>query len=379
MSDDVQATGGNPSPTGEAEERKELPTGELNDAPLSIDEAVNKLKSKRDNAQQSETLEDDSDADTDDSNVDPKARKKEEEEEDQQEEDEDAESDEETEEEGESDDDDDSDTDDADSVRIKVNGEMKDVTFDELISTYSKSQGLEAKIQANVEESKKLKSKEVELNKYHHDAFNHLVDLGKRLNEQIRTDDRFSQSEMGRLRVEDPAEWGARNQELRDKQDSLRRVSELQQRKGHEEAERRKAQDSEYAQTEVKKLSSKYPELKNQKALESKLDEVGEYLTKSYGFKQDEVDSLMRADMWDIAIKAMAFDQSKANVSDLANRIKKAPKMVKPGAREQQLNANSGLKREIQNLEASLLKTGSQKDAVKLLSLKNKLRAQTKR
>jgi hypothetical protein len=386
--DNVQNAGGNPEASANPEAtRKKEPTSTTNDQPLSVDEAVAQLKAKRktpgeqekkqekkskddapegDDAAEGEASDEektdsddaeegDSDSDKDDSSDDEGA------------------DDAKDKEEGGDDDDDDGDAD--DTVRIKVNGQFKDVTLDDLVSTYSKAQGLEAKIQAAAEKGKTLDAREQQLNKHHKEAFDHIVDLGKRLNQQIRTDDRYSKETMERLRREQPDEWAARKQELADNMDSIKRVSDLQKHEAKRKDDENKAKAEQYAAAEVKKLTAKYPELKDQKKMDARLGELSEYLTKSYGFSKDEVEGLMRADMWDIAMKAMAYDQSKSNISDLSKKIKSAPKITKPGARAQELSEKATVKHELEQVNARLKKSGNHKDAVEALRLQRKLKA----
>lgn len=278
---------------------------------------------------------------------------------------------------GEGDNEDDDEDPDSDKITIKVNGRMEEVTLEDLIANYSKGKGYEKKMAAVTERETTLNSREATLNARHEEAVNHVVSLGKQLLSQINKDERYSPETMEALRREDPTEWVARRQELADKQESIRRARMLEQQEHERRSTEAKANYDKWADGQIKHLQGKFPEFADKKALESTLSEVGEYLTNTYDFTPEEVKDLVRSSMWEVAIKAMRYDQARSGVKDIAKQIRKAPKMLTPSAKQQQSKL-TGLEKQLADKRAELKKTGNQKLAVEVIQLQRKLAAQKK-
>ena len=260
------------------------------------------------------------------------------------------------------------------TVSIKVNGEMRDVSLDDLISSYSEYE-TNKEINRDFEEREtKFTERQQQLDKFHKEASDHVVALGKKLLEQVQTDNRFSNEEMNRLREEDPVEWTARKEELRTKQELIRESDHQYKLRQQEEQRQAEEHYNNYAKGQAEKLVSKYKDFSDEKVMTEKLGEVGKYLTSNYDFTKEEVEGLVRADMFDIAIKAMKYDQTKSNIKDFAKKVKESPKLIKPIARKD-VSTKNDLQRQIANKTQQLKRSGSQQTAGELLILKKQLRA----
>lgn len=275
------------------------------------------------------------------------------------------------------DDEDDNEDPDSDKITIKVNGRMEEVTLDELISNYSKGKGYEKKMTAVTERETDLNNREATLKARHEEAVHHVVSLGKQLLSQINTDTRYSKETMDELRNSDPTEWTARKQEIAEKQESIRRAQALAQQDMARRQAEEKAHFDKYADEQTKHLQSRFPEFSDKKAMESTINEVSEYLSNTYDFTPEEVKGLARSSMWEVAIKAMRYDQARSGVKDIAKQIRKAPKMLTPSAKQQQSKL-TGLEKQLADKRAELKKTGNQRLAVEVLQLQRKLAAQKK-
>lgn len=263
-----------------------------------------------------------------------------------------------------------------DAIEIKVNGKMEKVTLTDLVANYSKGQGFEKKMTELAEKEKTYTRREADLTAKHNDAANHVISLGRQLQEQITKDVRYSKETMDQLRQTDPSEWSARRAELSDKQVSVQRAQALAQHQQQQRAAQEKAQNEQYASEQVKLLKSKIPEFSDPKVMASTLDEVEEYLTSgNFDFSPDEIKGLARSSMWEIAMKAMKYDQAKGNVKDFAKQIRKAPRMLTPGAKQSQSQL-TGLEKQLADKRADLKKTGNQKTAVEVLQLQRKIQSQ---
>ncbi len=258
---------------------------------------------------------------------------------------------------------------------VKVNGKVETVTLEELKKSYSKAKGADARFEEAANMKKEFETQKQGFEQHFKQAGDHVIQLGQQLLQQLKTDTRYSPQEMESLRYTDVAEWNARKLEIQEKENLIRQSQSIaQQRKAAEEATKKAAFDN-FAKEQAKDLVSRFKEFKNEEVRDKTIRRASDYLAQK-GFSAEEIDGLVRANMWEIAINSMRYESAKSKISGVTDEVKKAPKMLKPGAKQPPLTEVGKLERELAGKQAELKKGGSKQLATEIMQLKRKIAAQ---
>jgi len=217
-----------------------------------------------------------------------------------------------------------------------------------------------------------LVDRETTLTKHHEEALHEVAGLGQKLYEQIQTDDRYSKETMEDLRLDNPSEWSARREELRDKQALLASAQRLQAKKQGEQQAKAKESFDRYAESEAQKLTKVWGE-SDPKQFESRLKEVNSYIVANYDIEQAEADGLIRADLLMIAEKAMKYDNARKGVKDATKQVRKAPKMLRPSGRKADQGKASVAAKNLAEAQKAHKASGSNQTAVALMKAKREV------
>lgn len=260
------------------------------------------------------------------------------------------------------------------TIRLKANGKEHDVTYDDLVRAWEKGQGVEKQIQDLSAKQKQVENFENKLKAHHAQAVQEIGSLGRELLQQLKQDTRYSQEEMARIRVEDPAEFAARNIELQQKMQLVDRARAVTEQRARQLTEQQNKQFEDFAKGEAQKLKQHWKDASDDER-DARVTKIGQYLVQNYGFDQKEIDEVVRADMWIIAEKAMKYDQSRGNARDLTKQIRTAPKMLKPGVKGAEKSALSKAESVFAKAKAEHNKVGSSKTGAALLAAQRNLSA----
>lgn len=260
------------------------------------------------------------------------------------------------------------------AVEIKINGKIEKVTYADLIDGYSKSKGVEKRLEQVTQKEQAQTAREAKMMQQHDAVMNDVVGLGRELLKHVEKDERYSEETMNRLRTEDPTEWSARKLELSEKRELAARAQGIEQQRKQQEAQQKQEEFGKFAQAEAKKLEQIWADSKTPEERGARVEKVARYL-EGQGFSQDEIKTMVRADLWSIADKAMRYDAGEKGFKDLTKQIRKAPKMHKPGAKSAERGEISSLQRQLENKQAELRKTGDHRIGAEVLGLQRKLNA----
>ncbi len=179
------------------------------------------------------------------------------------------------------------------------------------------------------------------------------------------------------LREDDPAEYAAKQAEMRDHQNKIDRYKQeaVEQFRSVIESATQVSpeQQQEVIQREQEALMEKVPEWKDQKVARHEQAELVKHL-KGRGYSEQEIvaASVHNPDhrFIQLARESMLYNQGKAKVKAATKRVKKVPRVVKPGTTSatQQASTNERVKK----ARARLNKTGSVEDAFAYMKAKAK-------
>jgi hypothetical protein len=248
-------------------------------------------------------------------------------------------------------------------VEQKIDGETRRIKLSDVLATNQTLEAAERRLNEVKEKAKTqnqaLANKGQELDQ----AFNVAAQVLQK--QKLSFDDREKALNTDPLRTQDPAEWGARKQELSDQ----RKVfdSELRQfLSAHQQQTQSGKMQTEQAKQErlVKEqtlLLKELPEWADEKVMAKEQQQLGEYLhgqdltPESYDFLTHDHKLLV------MARKAAKYDEVQAKAEPAKKKLVSVPKTLKPGSKPSPLNSKQT---EINGLEAKIAKNPNSRDAL---------------
>lgn len=247
--------------------------------------------------------------------------------------------------------------------KTKVDGEESDATLSDLIERYQRDAHLTNRGKEVSELQKRHKQAveqfETDASQRAQQAAVLLESLHNELNEQ------YSNIDWNQLKADDPQEYILQKQEYQERQQRLHQrtqevLGQIQQDQKRLEAEKQRQQQERLA-AEQQALHQAFKGLGMK--VDPKLgDEIIGYLTSQFG--EEETGNMLHHQYMVMAYKAMQFDKGKTRAQD--KKVKKVPKVLKPGAKRQQSKSAIEAKQK-RETRTRLKETGSLNDAAAAL------------
>jgi hypothetical protein len=210
-------------------------------------------------------------------------------------------------------------------VKLKVNGKDHEVDLKEAISQTQYFKANEEKARTLAEEKKTFESERQQVADAYQQQFQQIQGLGEMLQSKLTQE--FQSIDWDRLRITDPAEWAAKQQEFAQRNQELQQAGQMlgqQMRAQQEEQEKLQAQQrAEILQTERQLMIESNPEWADEGKMKAGLTEIVEY-AKSSGFSEEELQDVIYSRHVNVLKKAMLYDQGKTVAE---KKVKQAPKM----------------------------------------------------
>lgn len=254
------------------------------------------------------------------------------------------------------------------TVPVKVDGQEAEATIDDLVNSYQIQEAAEHRLD-KVKEVARAQYQELESQKHAlQEQFAIAADLIKQ-SEQVLDRDAASLDE--RMRKEDPAEYAARKEELRERREALDQMKREAGQKFNQQlqshAQQTQQQTIQHLQQEHQVLVSKIPDWKDQKRADAEKGKLANYLVHE-GFSEQDVMGVSDHRLILLARKAMLYDQGQGKRKTAEKKVAKAPKTLKSGATK----PKEKIEREkVTKLQGRLRKSGSIEDAYALLKAKS--------
>lgn len=254
------------------------------------------------------------------------------------------------------------------TTKVKVDGEEKPVSLQDLKKSYQIQQAAEKRL----EEAKSIKEQaKAESAKQAEQAKAQLIQSAK----IIEQAEKFLQSDIDNTNLDelkklDPAEWSAKKLEIQEKRAALNELKQSALREyqaaitQNQEEARQALQET--LQEEGRLLMEKIPEWSDEETATSQKSEVAKYLV-DLGFSEQEIAQAYDHRMIVLARKAMLHDKGLKSIEPAKKKLKKVVKTIPPGSKKSASETNA----QRQNaLRSRLKKTGSLDDAAALLGIK---------
>jgi hypothetical protein len=242
---------------------------------------------------------------------------------------------------------------------VKVDGEEKDVTADELVKSYQLEQAAQKRMQEAAEVRKNSEAEMQALAEQREKYGRALQSIEAQLNSVQEKPKEY----WDKLYQEDPLEWAKQRDNYRERKDGLVKVQAEKTRVEQEQQAQLAQQHQRYLAEQQQQLLERIPEWRNEETAAKEKQNVIMYAQR-VGYSEQELATASDSRAIEALRKAYLYDELMAKKPAAQKKVTKAPKAVKSGApkTKKQANANRG-KQALERLN----KTGSKDAAVELL------------
>jgi hypothetical protein len=243
---------------------------------------------------------------------------------------------------------------------VKVDGEEKDVTADELVKSYQLEQAAQRRMQEAAEIRKNSEADANALAQQRQQYAEALETLQGTLNS---ADDK-PREYWEKLSEEDPIQYMREREAVRDRKEAIEKVNLERQRIGSEQQEQAMRQQQALLQSEQEKLLKALPAWKDPEVASKEKAAIVTYAQRQLGFSDSDIGNMVDSRAVLAIRKAYLYDELMDKKPAAQKKVSKAPKVTKSGTPT--TKAQSKAKRNDKALER-LNKTGSKDAAVDLL------------
>lgn len=243
---------------------------------------------------------------------------------------------------------------------VKIDGEEKNVSADELVKSYQLEQAAQKRMQ-EAAEVRKVSEAEAQALAQQREQYAQAL---QSLQAQLDTAGEQPQEYWDNLYSEDPMEYMRQREAYRDRKEATEKVKAEQVRLQQEQQQELMQQHQVNLSQQQEKLLEALPEWKDPEVAQKEKQEIVSYAQRTLGFSEQEVSNIADARGVLAIRKAYLYDQLMAQKPAAQKKVKKAPKVTKSGKPTTKAQGNA--KRNKQALER-LNKTGSKDAAVDLL------------
>ncbi len=246
-------------------------------------------------------------------------------------------------------------------LNTKIDGEIVPATLKELIDGYQMEGHYTRKGQKLADQRKEFEQQQAHATQYIQGQISQAAGLIQGLEQQITAE--YNSVDWDGLRVQNPAEWSAKKQDFNDR---VAQINQAKQQAGQsilqqqqEAQNKHQAGMQEIVQKEAQMLVEKLPEWSNPEAAQAQQKTMSSFLTSAYGFSEQDVAQVYDHRLVLLALDAQKYREGRAAGKVAEKKIKKLPKLIKPGARR---TAGADNAKAVKKRRITLKKTGATKD-----------------
>ena len=243
---------------------------------------------------------------------------------------------------------------------VKIDGEEKNVSADELVKSYQLEQAAQKRMQEAAEVRKTSEAEAAALAQQREQYAQALQSLEAQLN----TADEKPQEYWDNLYSEDPMEYMRQREAYRDRKEAAEKIKAEQVRVQQEQQQEMMQQHQSYLAQQQERLLEALPEWKDPDVAMKEKQAIISYAQRNLGYSQDELASTSDSRAVLALRKAYLYDELMANKPAAQKKVKKAPKVTKSGKPTTKAQANVNRKKQASE---RLTKTGSKDAAVDLI------------
>jgi hypothetical protein len=234
--------------------------------------------------------------------------------------------------------------------RTKVDGVEGAAKLQDLLKSYQLQEHVDKKAREAAEREKALTAKAQEAEQQFSQRLKYAENLTQLAANQLLQE--YQSINWQQLEGENPGHAALLRQKFQERQAQLRGVYHNIQQENAQAESKSQAATQEALQREAARLPELIPEWKDAAVAQKERADIRDWAIKA-GYEASEIDSINKASVVAALRKAMLFDKLQSSKPEIENKVRLAPKLVKPGQAVQ--NSKDG---EARNLKTAIRKTG---------------------
>jgi hypothetical protein len=235
--------------------------------------------------------------------------------------------------------------------KTKVDGKEGAAKLADFIKSYQLQEHVDRKARDAAEQEKALKTRQQEAEQAFAQRLQYAENLTNVASQQLMAE--FQSVDWKSLEQQDPGTAALYRQKFQERQSQLMGVYQNIQREKAEGEQKSQREKHEALAREAERLPQLIPEWKDATVATKERAEIRDWALKN-GYEPSEVDSISKANQVAALRKAMLADRLQSSKPAIENKVRTAPKLVKPGQAKPQ---DSNVTR-LQDLKAQVTKTG---------------------
>jgi hypothetical protein len=242
-------------------------------------------------------------------------------------------------------------------LKTKVDGVEGAAKLQDLLKSYQLQEHVDRKAREAAEKEKAIQARQQEVEQQVAKRLEYAENLVNVAAQDLLRE--FQSIDWNHLEATDAGQAALLRQKFQERQAQLRGVMHnIEQNKAHSQQEALQKQQ-ELLHREAARLSELIPEWKDQAVAQKERQEIRDWAVKA-GFDPKELsDGFVFAHHVAVMRKAMQFDKLQQSRPAIENKVRTAPKLVKPGQAPQNTQAQ-----QLRNLKLSVQKSGGKSDRV---------------
>lgn len=242
-------------------------------------------------------------------------------------------------------------------VRTKIDGQEGKTKLNDLLTSYQLKGHLDNETRAVAEQRKAMQAQMAEIEQAVQARVQQIEDMANVA--QYELNRQFQNIDWQSLRVNDPAEYAAQLADFQARQGQIQNLLQSAQQQRQQQNLQQQTAYQQGLQQEAQLLTQIIPEWSAPEVAEKERDELKTW-GKKQGLSDVELNSVSRAAHVAILRKAMLYDRLQQTKSTVENKVRTAPKLVKPGQAPDQSRGETTLR----NIKANVKKTGGSRQSV---------------
>jgi hypothetical protein len=246
--------------------------------------------------------------------------------------------------------------------KTKVDGKEGTAKLQDLLKSYQLQEHVDRKAREAADREKAIQAREQEVTQQFQQRLQYAENLTQIAANQLLQE--FQSINWNALEQQDAGQAALLRQKFMERQAQLRGVlGNIEQQKAAT-VQKWEAEQAEALQREAQRLPQVIPEWKDAQVAEKERQEIRDWAIKN-GWEPMEVDSISRAHHVAVLRKAMLADRLQKSKPEIENKVRQAPKLVKPGQAVQNSQEQT-----LRNLRNTVVKSGGKRGVEELLMAK---------
>jgi hypothetical protein len=246
-------------------------------------------------------------------------------------------------------------------IKTKIDGKDGAAKLADLVKSYQLQGHAENRARAVAEQEKALQTRMQEVEQHVKARVDHVEQLANVAGAELMRE--YQSVDWNSLRQTDPGQYAALQQDFANRKAQVQNVFQQVGAQRSQQAQQFEQQKAKYLSDEAEKLPSVIPEWKDQATRAKESAEILEWGAKK-GFTAEQMRGLSESSALHVAIvrQAMLYERQQAQKPMVENKVRLAPKIVKPGA-----TALDTKETRLSDLKANVRKTGGKGGSIEAL------------